>query len=276
MTTFFISSNPENLASALKGRTATVEAEFGDTVVEGTDLTLAHHGPRSGNPAPCLAENGVVDGIETVGLSHVDLDSLGGCMAILGIKPVDPEFWELAAFIDVHGAHKLLEANAPEMAVRALHAWWAWSQAHRQFAPRDGSVADVTDWVKDASEAVTRILEGSSELLAKGDAFRAQAETLNSESFVECRGSIVVRVAPVFVNHLYTAPDGTIGEAVVSLNTVTGAITLSFADTPRGTGAREVVQRLWGPEAGGHAGIAGSPRGRRMTLSDLMSLIEAV
>lgn len=32
---------------------ATVEAEYGDDVVEGEILTLAHHGSRSNNPAPC-------------------------------------------------------------------------------------------------------------------------------------------------------------------------------------------------------------------------------
>ena len=32
---------------------ATVEAEYGNNVVEGTKVTLAHHGPRSNNPAPC-------------------------------------------------------------------------------------------------------------------------------------------------------------------------------------------------------------------------------
>lgn len=32
---------------------ATVEAEYGDECLEGTMATLAHHGPRANNPAPC-------------------------------------------------------------------------------------------------------------------------------------------------------------------------------------------------------------------------------
>lgn len=55
----------------------TVEAEYGDDCVEGKEITLAHHGSRSDNPAPCNTE---VEPLErgTIVLSHIDLDAVGG------------------------------------------------------------------------------------------------------------------------------------------------------------------------------------------------------
>ena len=40
--------------------------------------------------------------------------------------------------------------------------------------------------------------------------------------------------------------------------------------------AKNIVQELWGPEAGGHPGIAGSPRGKEMTKKDLQQLAKLV
>lgn len=37
-----------------------------------------------------------------------------------------------------------------------------------------------------------------------------------------------------------------------------------------------ILQDLWGPEAGGHDGIAGSPRERRMTEDDLEAAVTAL
>jgi hypothetical protein len=56
--------------------------------------------------------------------------------------------------------------------------------------------------------------------------------------------------------------------AVVTFNTKFKSVTVSIADPQPGFSCREFVQKLWGPEAGGHDGIAGSPRGREMTLDD--------
>lgn len=105
-----------NNAAALRavGPTHTVEAEFGLEVCEGSSVTLAHHGPRSDNPCPCLGDNisdcpynedsqGCAEFVEKglchqecldnkiIGVSHFDLDTLGGVMCCLGVKEFDPE-----------------------------------------------------------------------------------------------------------------------------------------------------------------------------------------
>jgi hypothetical protein len=204
--------------------------------------------------------------VEVVGLSHFDLDSLGGVLALQVGKPGTRKFWELAAHVDTHGPHRTHEFPGIDDQVHAqLLAWHAWSEKHRVLPPRDGSVADVTGKVNEARAVLERIFAGDADLLAEGRSLEARTEALNRASFVEEAGLVVVRVSDSFVNHLYRTPEGKVARAVVSFNTATGAITVSFAGE-EAISARDFVQALWGDEAGVHKGIAGSPRGVRMSL----------
>jgi len=210
-----------------------------------------------------------------VGLSHVDLDTIGGCAAILNRKPEAPTFWELAEFVDLNGPHKLAQAGASKEDIRRLYAYWAWSEKNRVFPPRDGSVLDITDKVMESIRVIEQLLSGNEELLQRGDEFKAASERLNAESFIEAIGGVAVRVAGAFANHLYNLPTGEVCEAVVGYDTRIGAIRISFESIPEGISAREIVQSLWGGLAGGHAGIAGSPRNQRMALDDLVAARDA-
>jgi hypothetical protein len=286
----------------------TVEAEYGSTVVEGSLLTLAHHTPEyAHNPSPCTRPGGMtgyVEGVEVVGLSHVDLDSVGGTLAVLGDKPGPDSFWALAGRIDILGPHRLEqaieEANARPHDVLALHAYWAWARTPegRVMLPRDGSVADVTNDVMKHRSVLREIFNelrdnpglgvdggaGGARIEA-GRRFAAEGAALQKASFVKMEGDVVLRTSPEFVNHLYqfTTGEGGITEAtgvaraVVAFNSKTGAVTVSFASAPTGpVNARTIVQQLWGTEAGGHAGIAGSPRNQQMTMGDALAAFEAV
>ena len=263
-----ISSQPRNLTLALAGSvSATVEAEYGDVTVKGSVLTLAHHGANAGNPCPCSYPNTVGDGlfIDVIGVSHADLDTLGGVLAIQNWKPEAKSFWDLAEFVDLNGAHKLRFSGASEGDLAKLHAWWAWNEANKLFAPRDGSVADVTEYFERAGDIITRIIEGDAELLAAGEQFKQKGEALNAASFKRKIGDVVFRVSDNFTNHLYETPDGELVKAVVAYNQKFRSVTVSFADTDSKTDACKFVQANWGKLAGGHKGIAGSPRGRKMT-----------
>jgi hypothetical protein len=268
----FIANNADSLQWVLAQflNTATVEAEYGDETIAGSIATLAHHGVNAGNPAPCLAPNEEVIGLEVIGLSHLDLDALGGVLALLGKKPDAESFWQLAAYVDVNGPHKLGVSSASDEDKRRLLAFWAWAQENRVSAPRDGSAQDITEQVSECAKALGNILAGDQEMLEAGDRFHEAGEKLNADSFVEFDGGVVTRVAAAFTNHLYTTPDGEIGKAVVSLNPKLGNVTVSLADPVEGVSCRDIVQGLWGEEAGGHDGIAGSPRGQRMNIADLV------
>jgi hypothetical protein len=276
-----LSSSPVSLTAALAAfaSTATVEAEYGDVTVSGSALTFAHHGKNAGAPCPCSYGNEVAAdlAVEAVGVSHVDLDTLGGVLAIQGRKPLAESFWTLAEYVDLNGAHRLVQSGASAEDVARLHAWWAWSERHRLFAPRDGSVTDAGAWIDAAAEAVTSILEGDPALLQAGEAFRLAGEALNSASFVEAGEGVLLRSSDAFTNHLYTSPSGETAKAVVAYNPKFRSVTVSFeAGSASPVSAREFVQGLWGDLAGGHHGIAGSPREQAMTLDDARGAAEAL
>lgn len=262
----------------------TVEMEYGSHVVEGNQFTAAHHqseGPYKGvhlggtAPAPCNNDAIPNVGNGVIGISHVDLDTLGGVLRATGktefFIPKYKSFWQLAEFVDVNGPHRLAQACASKNDEARIFAFWAWSQKNRAPISRD-DITDVTSYFETAAAALMSCLRLEEAYLQAGYDFKDSSDKLNKESFVEHSDGIVVRVAPSFVNHLYADPDGTPARCVVAYNTMTGACTISFADPPEGRTAKEIVQSIWGDEAGGHASIAGSPRGMRMTLTDLYRL----
>ena len=260
-----------DLANSVENPAVTVEAEYGDITVKGSRYTAAHHGSNAANPCPCVdTDIPTVGEGETILVSHIDLDTLGGVARAMGwcLGP-RRAFWELAAFVDVNGPHKLAQSGAREEDLAALHAYWAWSQSNRGPRRESDQIHDVTDEVGRHLDALEKILDGDAELLAAGGEFRKAGEELNEESFVEASHGVIVRVGPAFTNHLYTTPQGEVCEAVVSFNTKSGSITLSFAEKDDPRDACEIMQTVFGPEAGGHKGIAGSPRGVRQTLAEL-------
>jgi len=287
-TTILISSNADNLRAALAKyeRTATVEAEYGDAVVNGSIATLAHHGPRKANPCPCQVPNFLGVEFDAIGVSHIDLDTLGGIMAVLGIRPTNPmatAFWRVAAYVDVNGVHKLDRfpwldlPYSRETVMDMLHAYYAWSEKNRIYAPRDGSALDITEKVMDGVKVWTAFLnshpgyQNYEYLVEGGKAFAFREGTLNAMSLkaMIVRGGVLFRASDRFVNHLYTVNGATfVARAVVGYNTETKAITVSVSDPLPGFSCREYVQSAWGAGAGGHDGIAGSPRDRQFSYDE--------
>ena len=287
MIQILMSRNSKLLLQALLGKTsATVEAEYGDQVVSGSVETLAHHGPRAGNPCPCLRANNHAN-VQVIGVSHLDLDAIGGVLSLLGQKPEHPGFWTIAAEIDIRGAHRLpsildeSDEESEEMC-KVLYAWWAWSEKNRVPAPADDTVVDVTEYVDHArrvledlldpqptfaeettGERPNQALDRAAALIDEGQKWMTQKASLERASFRETLGSVTLRESEAFTNHLYA---GSIGLA--ALNTTTGAVTLSLSTPIKGVDCAKIAQSVFGPLAGGRAEIAGSPRGERCTLAD--------
>jgi hypothetical protein len=285
------STNHELLLSAEPH--LTVEAEYGTTVIEGKAYTAAHHQPAGskyagdhvvtgGRPSPCVDKSIPVldpgEGAWVIGISHLDLDTIGGILRALPaaadiFSPAHDGFWALAAFLDVSGAHKMALAKAAEEDVERIYAW----MAHSKQIPRLplNVLTDATELVLGCLPVLRALLADDAELLEAGRAFQEEQRKLNEDSFsfmTEDDASIIVRVTPGprdFVNHLYGAPDGSLGVAVVAHNKHLGTITVSLESPIPGVSCRDVVQSLWGELAGGHAGIAGSPRGQVMDEFDV-------
>jgi hypothetical protein len=270
-----------------------VEAEYGSIIVEGRKGTYAHHQKKGKyspqeSPAPCnntgirpmdeLWSDQRQDVIILV--SHLDLDTVGGVLRLMGVELFDsywsnPEFWRVAEFVDLNGPHMMNTCGASEKTLSQLHAYWAWAQKQERTSRTE--VTDVTGMIWETCKILRLILKGNEDLLEEGRKMRGEEEELNRQSFVDCQSGIIIRYSDDFCNHLYCKPDERdVQKAVISLSSKTGAITASLARETAGISCREIVQKLWGPEAGGRDGIAGSPRGKKMTVEDLASAVEEV
>ncbi len=173
------------------------------------------------------------------------------------------------------------EAKVDSNDVRKLDALRALLHEMRIVAPADGSVLDVTDNVFSAIDGMVRIVNDDSELLVKGDKFReAEKHQLNVDSFLQMSDNgVIARTKPDdrFVNHLYTAPDNKEGVAVISFSPAKGKIVLSFKDGDEGKYDAEVIMKeIFGSEAGGRKGIAGTPKENKYTLADFDKVFQVV
>ena len=269
----------------------TVEAEYGSVVATGSVYTAAHHQPgMEALPAPCEDTGIPVLESGTVLVSHLDLDTIGGCLRTMDSSLMEAfaydSFWKLAGFVDVNGPHKLGQADASEKDLARLYAFWAWKRTNVGQISRD-ECTDVTDLIWEAEGALSLILDGShsngygnaTELLAAGVQMRDDEAALNRSTMVETSSSVITRVTSFdpadgqgFCNHLYADVDGKPYAAVVAFAKCGGPITISLADAIEGVSCREVMQEMFGPEAGGHDGIAGSPRNERMSLRSALNV----
>lgn len=255
---------------------ATVEAEYGDECLEGTMVTLAHHGPRSNNPAPCNTPDvPVLPPFATVVVSHIDLDTLGGIYALQGRKPEDDRFWEAAEKIDVEGAHHIHELDQDIQ--DKLNAYYAYNDG--QPRQRYTEAIDVTKQIDDTYKIVNAIIDINDpehdKLIAAGKEWAQTREKEVEDQLVyENKDVRVFDTNGIFCAASYFSPNqNTICPATVTYNEKFKSITLAFEDGGKQLNAREIVQELWGPEAGGREGIAGSPRNVEMTKDDLAKLV---
>jgi len=281
----------------------TVEAEYGAFVVEGTRYTAAHHqktGAHGGDqPAPCIDYKiPTCCEKEIILISHIDLDTVGGVMRAQGRKdlfsglfPRLDLFWNAAAFVDTNGPHKLRESH---LMFPAIAAWWAWSTENRPRLDRE-KVVNVTAFMDRCYHTLSLLLlmppdhPGRAELIEKGEAFVEAGKALNQSSFMGAQITqnekiVAVRKSDQFVNHLYLLPSlGVEADCICALNTETKKITLSFRDNGETINACDTIRRVWADKdedgnylAGGHPGIAGTPRGKRQGLAGLWGLVHTV
>jgi len=212
-------------------------------------------------PVPCSVDN--VDGLalDIILVSHLDLDTVGGVLALMGCKPENDSFWEAAAFTDLNGPHRVV-GSAHESQHAALAAYWELNQQ----VPASTTYVDVTDIFELHEERVVQIANSCRFTLAKGEAhlesLKAQELALEESSFVGMRGRVTLRQSDQFVNGFYHRSD-----VVLALNPEHGSLTLSFNDDSGN--AADLMKAFFGPEAGGHAGIAGTPREKKYTTDDL-------
>lgn len=275
------------LAQSIENPTVTIEAEWGSKVLEGSTFTACHHQPGQENwPAPCNNERipAITNG--TIVLSHLDHDCIGGTLRALGHEHLFSveyqSFWDLAEDADKNGP-RVLSYHSQEDQDR-INALWAYLKSI-PFTSRD-KVTDVTETIYKCSQVIQEILEGNDNRLEMGRKWVKYNEELADTSYhstlplENVDGGLQVRVIKEldpatgkggFVNHLY-GDDAAIAAFCKPL----GTITISQKN-PEVTKVicRNVMQSLFGAEAGGHAGIAGGNREGGHSQEDFEKTINA-
>ena len=258
----------------------TIEAEYGEKCIEGTELTLAHHGPRSNNQAPCYASIETPVNPDKILISHMDLDTVGGIMLVLGEKPENEKFWTAAEYIDVNGPHHVHEFSQETQDL--LNAVWAEefkiNQAEGRF-PRD-VISDATDNYNKRAESIKAVLdpERNKELIENGREWEQEATKATEDKLLyETKDYRVFSTDGVFCSAAYYSPaDDEVKKATIVFNQKFSSITLAFEDGGKTANAAKILQGIFGPEAGGREGIAGSPRGKVMTEEDLKKVVDVI
>jgi len=156
-------------------------------------------------------------------------------------------------------------------------AYQAYQANHRN--PRFTEITDVTDIVLEHLEIIDRVIDGDKALTQEGIKWDEETKKKIEACLVFENDNVRVFNSPegIFCSaSYYSEKQGKVIPSTVTRNGKFKSLTVAMADGGKKVSAKELVQALWGNEAGGHQGIAGSPRGQEMTEKDMKQLAEAV
>ena len=193
----------------------------------------------------------------------------------MGRKKEDKEFWKAAEFIDLNGPHNLFQVD--EGTRKKYIAYEAYQANHRN--PRFTEITDVTEIVLEHLGIIDRVIDGDKTLIQEGIKWDEETKKKIEECLVFENDNVRVFNSPegVFCSAAYySEKQGKVIPSTVTRNGKFKSVTVAMADGGKVLSAKELVQELWGNEAGGHPGIAGSPRGQEMTEKDMQQLANIV
>lgn len=264
---FYISSNPEALRNL--NPVASIEAEFGDEIVEGSKITLTHYSFGKNNRAPCVADVEEI-AFGNVVLNHFDLNILGACMKLLGYKSKlfrELFFWKSVEYIDINGPHRLFEFlnddSISDFVEDCLNAFWAWNSENNIIV--NDELTDGTDFINSAIDVMNSIFAFDEKLIERGREWADEQNSLNEDSFIShCKVGnyrIISRESDKFVNHLYSTLDGVVGNIIIAYNTDSNRIIISRENNNIKFNCYEFAKKLWEDKIEGSEDIANSLSG---------------
>lgn len=266
----------QEIKERLNGPLATVECEYGNVVIEGA-VTLAHHA-EGWNAAPAIASDNVLEesGVEVVDgdyilVSHIDLDTIFGIMNIANDMPFSEEVKKGVNYVDCNGQHNLFKSEVSDEARKVILAYIGYASRNR--CPQQ---EDITEYVQELIQKFyTQDNYEVGLALVEGRA-KAAAEYLNAAV-----GCVALLDQPAEsnmfgLNSEYII-DGIEYDCIIVFNRKFGSITLSSKAGVKGEkNMATIMKAVFGEEAGGHKGIAGTPRGQRYSLEDATNLLDIV
>lgn len=263
--------------------TATVNAEYGNDILEGNVRTLA-------SPA-CHCLNNNIEA-NAIGIATLSLDTLGGILAILGEKSPkigDPRirqdlFWDLVAFVSKRGHHRMsdwvsdtrrkLGGPAYDDIANTADAFWAMDAVlDKGSLPSSSDVLDITEFVGKLRDTLYAVFNGDKDLFAAGRTYRDEQFAINQASFKGViDGKVIVRAYELYVNNLYRAPNGLLVNRIVGFNTLSGVITITLEHPEPGVNLAEFASKQWQSTICGYECIVCSPKDVRHTMQNALKI----
>ncbi|MCP4394354.1 MAG: hypothetical protein GY804_08855 [Alphaproteobacteria bacterium] len=269
-TPVFIASSPDSLENALSDykKTVTIGAEYGDVLVQGSELTIAHQGDRSWSTCSCMYPNNPKLSIDAIGISHLNIDTLGGILAVLGMKPETRSFWKAVAYVDRCGLHGLdvylIKNFISDTVGLFIYSFMAYDDHHSRYAiPNKKEAIDINGTVNMFADALDRILGIRRDMIEAGEIWLRKRKERLRDTLVyrDSQTGVVLRRGIGDLTELYEDGD----RVVVCYNEDRFAVTISCID---GTlDCRKFIQQLLPLEisnglylSGGNVYKAASPK----------------
>ena len=269
----------KSLFGKFHGPIVSVEAEYGSEVVQGTHFTMAHH-VKGWATAPSLCENDILGDIdmadeETILISHIDLDTICGIMSVIGAYDIDYFIKKGVNYVDCNGQHNLYSEEVSEEARRFILSYIGYASKFR--APHsEEKIVDVTEYIYKLIEEfqAPEFYELGKDLV--------ESRTAAATNYIAgAIGNIVLLNQPAEsilfgLNSEYRL-NGKEYDYVIVFNEKFKSITISSRLGSKGDKDMvSLMKTVFGEGAGGHFGIAGTPRGGVYNLADAANLLEVV
>ena len=259
-----------------KAPIATIEAEYGSTVVEGAKATYAHH-VQGYTTAPSLQANNsaitaedIMDSSNYILVSHIDLDVICGILSILNAYDVRDAVKEAVNFVDCNGQHNLFK-EVSEEARRVILAYIGYASRNR--CPQQ---EDITEYVQELIQSFF-----TQDNYEAGLALVEGRKKAASEYLTAAVGNVALLDQPessnIFGLNAEYIIDDVEYDYIIVFNRKFGSITMSSKAGVKGEkNMATIMKAVFGEEAGGHKGIAGTPRGKSYSLEDATNLLDVV
>lgn len=268
----------KQLIKRFNGPLATIECEYGDVVVEGA-VTLAHH-VEGWNTPPALQSSDILEktGVERleegdyIMVSHIDLDTICGIMAIAEDYDIAEDIKKGINHVDCNGQHHLFDDEVSEDARRYILAYIGYTLSNR--APFGEE--DITEYVINLIQSFNT--EANYEA---GKAFvegrRSEAEASLSAAIGKVALIDQAADSKAFGLNSEYILEGVEYDYIIVFNRKFGSITASSRLGNAGDkNMSDIMKAVFGEMAGGHKGIAGTPRGSVYTLADASNLLDVM
>jgi len=243
-----------------------IEMEYGNEEIKGKIASYGHHTTENReNRSPAVACEYLGENIGTIGVSHIDLDTIIGVGKVSGLlsPKYDNELFKDIEFIDLEGQHMLYKVSSYN---KELIISMNGIIAENRVPFSKDMVVDVTEIVLSILNKINNLTE--IEIIEYNKKYIDLQNRIEKGLYKEI-GNIRVFKADEFSNAQYINLNTKIEfDYIISFSNKSSTYTLSKrSDEVKGE-MDKIMVNVFGDGAGGRNNIAGSPRGEKQEFND--------